>query len=321
MQRKPETSHTNHWSEPGRLSTTCPSVQNSSWYCMNVQEWLYSESALVSSKVCTYCIKSAVNHACVTCGGTHWSRWSALCRVPWLCASHSPAQVQSGPVLRLIAAACWRTDIDGSERRVVGGTGVLLWQEAAVQGGSSSTLLSVPLLSGQTGWINHLQRCQHLPKQFQIGINGRWGCCSLCLISSTKCGFISYKMKPSVARRCKDQVREDGGRGWQRERCACLACAHFFFFYFACVVEKRETESLWNRQCSGSAVGGKEKHLSIKKKENVILQSAHTSTLISSFPLTEVPPRGHHHYIWTHLFPDIGGVIWSPSPSWGRRSW
>jgi len=29
-------------------------------------------------------------------------------------------------------------------------------------------------------------------------------------------------MKPSVARRCKDQVREDGGRD---ERCACVECA------------------------------------------------------------------------------------------------
>lgn len=54
------------------------------------------------------------------------------------------------------------------------------------------------------------------------------------------------------------------------------------------------------------------KHLSIKKRENVILRRAHTSTLISSFSLTGVPPRGHHHYIWTHLFP-------SPPPSrhWG----
>ncbi len=35
-----------------------------------------------------------------------------------------------------------------------------------------------PLCSSQR-WINHVQRCQHLPKQFYMGINGRWGCCSL----------------------------------------------------------------------------------------------------------------------------------------------
>lgn len=149
--------------------------------------------------------------------------------------------------------ACVETDCgsllenswDGSERWEVGGTGVLLWQEAAVAAGSSAALLSVPLLSGQAGWINHLQRCQHLPKQFQIGINGRWGCCSLCLISSTKCGFISYKMKPSVARRCKDQVREDGGRGGRdgRDVPVWRVCTFSFLFFILTVWWKREK---WN---------------------------------------------------------------------------
>lgn len=58
----------------------------------------------------------------------------------------------------------------------------------------------------------------------------------------------------------------------------------------------------WNTvkqtQNSGSEIGKKrEKHLSIIKRENVILVQAHTSTLISSFSLKGVPPRGHHHYI------------------------
>lgn len=130
--------------------------------------------------------------------------------------------------------------------------------------GEDPAPLSSPLLSGQTGWINHLQRCQHLPKQFQIGINGRWGCCSLCLISSTKCGFISYKMKPSVARRCKDQVREDGGRGWQRERggmvrCACVcACVHMCAYaFYACA-----------RVCVCVAMEGIERRNTVKQKQN-----------------------------------------------------
>lgn len=148
-----------------------------------------------------------------------------------------------------------------------------------------------PLHSGQTGWINHLQRCQHLPKQFQIGINGRWGCCSLCLISSTKCGFISYKMKPSVARRCKYQVREDAGRGWRRERwgmcweCARM-CSPLYCVFGVCVaMEGRErNETQWNRSRKvGVKWNKKEKLLSIMKRENVTLQQTHTSTLIYSF--------------------------------------
>lgn len=177
----------------------------------------------------------------------------------------------------------------------VGRTGVVSWQDSA---GS----LSFPFLSGQTGWINHLQRCQHLPKQFQIGINGRWGCCSLCLISSTKCGFISYKMKPSVARRCKDQVREDGGRGWQREReemGAFGACALFR-------KKRNETKRLWNGQNSESKLGGgKEKHLSIKKRGNVILHGLtpplsnllfppHRSTTQGPSPLYQDPSISRH---------------------------
>lgn len=164
-----------------------------------------------------------------------------------------------------------------------------------------------PLHFGQTGWINHLQRCQHLPEQFQIGINGRWGCCSLCLISSTKCGFISYKMKPSVARRCKYQVREDAGRGWQRERwgmcseCArTCACACLFNVCSECAWRWRAEREMkqWNRSRKvGVKQHKKEEHLSIMKRENVILQQTHTSTLIYSFSLKGVPPRGHHHYI------------------------
>lgn len=38
-------------------------------------------------------------------------------------------------------------------------------------------------------------------------------------------------MKPSVARRCKDQVREDGGREGG-EMCVFGACALLFFFFF-----------------------------------------------------------------------------------------
>lgn len=156
---------------------------------------------------------------CVTYGGAHCNRLSSegrSCDYAW--RTHLPKSNQGQcwgwlqqPVREQTSMARWGG--------AVGKTEVAAWQDSA---GS----LFFPLLSGQTGWINHLQRCQHLPKQFQIGINGRWGCCSLCLISSTKCGFISYKMKPSVARRCKDQVREDGGRGWQRER-GDWACALF----------------------------------------------------------------------------------------------
>lgn len=97
--------------------------------------------------------------------------------------------------------------------------------------------------------------------------------------------------------------------------CVFGVCALFFFFLLCLCGGKERNGKLVKQAEQWECSGGKEKHLSIKKKENVILQSAHTSTLISSFPLTEVPPRGHHHYIWTHLFPDIGGVIWSPSPS------
>lgn len=82
-------------------------------------------------------------------------------------------------------------------------------------------------------------------------------------------------MKPSVARRCKDQVREDGGRGWQRERGgmrAFGACAPLWW--------KREK---WNVRETGRIVRvnweKREKHFSIKKRGNVILQWAHTSTL------------------------------------------
>lgn len=161
--------------------------------------------------------------------GRHTPGMIWLVLAPWLkcTALTCPSPIRGPYWLRQLAA----------DKRGLGGVGssitgevTLWWSHGRVAGscspGEDPALLSSSLLSGQTGWINHLQRFQHLPKQFQIGINGRWGCCSLCLISSTKCGFISYKMKPSVARRCKDQVREDGGRGWQRERGEMCVCTH-----------------------------------------------------------------------------------------------
>lgn len=82
-------------------------------------------------------------------------------------------------------------------------------------------------------------------------------------------------MKPSVARRCKDQVREDGGRGWQRERGEMRAFGTCTLFWW-----KREKR---NAHETGRIVRvnreKREKHLSIKKRGNVILQWAHTSTL------------------------------------------
>lgn len=112
--------------------------------------------------------------------------------------------------------------------------------------------------------------------------------------------------------------------------CVCLSpCVCVFFSVCACVCflirvcilrvcvcggQRERWNTVKQKQNSGSETGKKkrEKHLSIKKRENVILLRAHTSTLISSFSLTGVPPRGHHHYIWTHLFP-------SPPPTrhWG----
>lgn len=71
-------------------------------------------------------------------------------------------------------------------------------------------------------------------------------------------------MKPSVARRCKDQVREDGGRGGRdgRDVPVWRVCT-FRFFYFERMVEKREMEP-------SRTVGvywGKKRSLSIKKRK------------------------------------------------------
>lgn len=51
-------------------------------------------------------------------------------------------------------------------------------------------------------------------------------------------------MKPSVARRCKDQVREDGGRGGRDGRDVPVRRVGTFpfFFYFESMVEKRDME-------------------------------------------------------------------------------
>lgn len=81
---------------------------------------------------------------------------------------------------------------------------------------------------------------------------------------------------------------------------ACVCMLFYACLFYVCIVTGGQEErgnSVKQKQNSGSETGKKEKHLSIKKRENVILLQAHTSTLISSFSLTGVPPRGHHHYI------------------------
>lgn len=191
---------------------------------------------------------------CVLPVGEHTGADDLACAGPMMNTLTCPSPIRAcvEPDCSSLLENSW----DGSGRRVVGGTGVPLWQEAAAAAGSSSALPSAPLLSGQAGWINHLQRCQHLPKQFEIGINGRWGCCSLCLISSTKCGFISYKMKPSVARRCKDQVREDGGRGGRDGRDVPVWRVGTFPFFFFLLWEYGGKERNGTRQNGGSVLGG-----------------------------------------------------------------
>lgn len=69
-------------------------------------------------------------------------------------------------------------------------------------------------------------------------------------------------MKPSVARRCKDQVREDGGR---EESCASLVCARAYvrFFFCVCVCGDGGQRERWNavkqKQNSGSETGKKKR--------------------------------------------------------------
>ena len=83
-------------------------------------------------------------------------------------------------------------------------------------------------------------------------------------------------MKPSVARRCKDQVREDGGRGWQREReerRVCLVHAHAYVhvyvhvdaFLWACVCV-----FVYARVCVCVCVDGgqRERWNTVKQKQN-----------------------------------------------------
>lgn len=114
-------------------------------------------------------------------------------------------------------------------------------------------------------------------------------------------------MKPSVARRCKDQVREDAGR---REMCVGV-CACFF----KCVCGDGEGET---ERCETEAL------IHYKERKCNLTASSHLQSNLQFLPQSSVA-QGFHHHICSHLLPPLppnthtAAVIWSPKPSYSRN--